>query len=59
MSIPLSAGDWRPGTPGDSSVVEVWFLVAPMLAFHDGIHWRAADDRRRLDGIARWRPRRF
>lgn len=59
MTIPQSAGDWRPGHPGHGGVVEVWELVCPILGYWDGRAWRAADDNRVLPWVSRWRPRRF
>ena len=44
------------GVPAARGVVEVWHLVAWILAEWDGATWRTVDDRTSLTGISYWRP---
>lgn len=46
----------RLGVPAANAVVEVWHLVAWILAEWDGTTWRTVDDRTTLTGISHWRP---
>lgn len=47
---------WTKDTPPTNTIVEVWYVNAIILAYHDAQVWRTADGQQ-LIGVTHWRFR--